>query len=497
MIESHDYSFSDDVRRHWGVFLGLMIALVIWCAVDVRQRGIVVPGKPDAHKTDFTVYTEAGAAFFDGREPYSVSNVRGWTYVYPPLFALLMAPLYDLPTTTQVTLFFFLCVALAFGCYAECRRLVAAAWDRAQKPGFSEKTGLLKSHVDRIPSWLFPIAFAAVALPALNSLQRGQVGILKLYPLLLGFRLILLGSSRRECLLGGIVLAFPIALKLTPLLPVCCLLFLLFLAWFTHARKLRVYGSAGHRDGQLFVWSTAGTIVGCAMFFLLIPATIIGWDANLRHLDTFYRKVVARVDAVRADDFGGEVDSPRNQSLFNATYLFAIWLTADPAELEKAKHRDPNEIVERGELPDFPVVNRIVPVFNGLALLALLIATVRMGRDAELIGQGAAFGLACVASLIVSPVARGHYFVLMLPALLFVPLWLYERSRPRAALVAALFPAVICFVHYTMLSTAGRMGVMGIAITLWFFTVCGMLSRINRPAERIADTIRLSLARAA
>ena len=52
------------------------------------------PEDPLQHKTDFTVYTEAGAAFFDGRPPYEVSNPRGWIYLYPPLFAMLVAPLH-------------------------------------------------------------------------------------------------------------------------------------------------------------------------------------------------------------------------------------------------------------------------------------------------------------------------------------------------------------------------------------------------------------------
>ena len=64
----------------------------VWGLTDVRQRGY--PDVPAEHRTDLTVYTEAGAAFFDGRPPYEVSNPRGWTYLYPPLLAMLLAPLH-------------------------------------------------------------------------------------------------------------------------------------------------------------------------------------------------------------------------------------------------------------------------------------------------------------------------------------------------------------------------------------------------------------------
>src|SRR6185369_7632224 len=192
-----DYRFTADLRRNWALFFGLTIALIVWCVVDVQRRARVVPENPDLHKTDFTVYTEAGAAFFDGREPYEVANIRGWRYLYPPLFALLMAPLYRCSPETQVTVYFFLCVALSVGCYVECRRLAAAAWNRGKTLGWIDRFGQTHAahQLSKMPQWLFVLAFAAIAFPALNCLQRGQIGIVKLYPLLIGFRLVMLGRS--------------------------------------------------------------------------------------------------------------------------------------------------------------------------------------------------------------------------------------------------------------------------------------------------------------
>jgi hypothetical protein len=220
-----DESASAHFRRHRPAFFGLAVALTIWCFVDVYRRGIVDPAQPWLHMTDFTVYTEAGAAFFDGRDPYEVSNIRGWKYLYPPLFALLVAPLHALLPEWQVSVWFALCAAMCFGAYFECRRILkalgaadAGSFGRGAEPD------------QALPRWLFVAPLLAVLFPALNCLQRGQMGIALLYPLLVGFRLVVTGTSWRAWFAGGVVLALPVAFKLTPALPVAALLFMLLVA---------------------------------------------------------------------------------------------------------------------------------------------------------------------------------------------------------------------------------------------------------------------------
>ena len=71
--------------RPWILGVVAVVALTIWGYVSIGPNGRLVPGKIDQHRTDFTVFTEAGAAFFDGRNPYRVTNPRGWYYLYPPL----------------------------------------------------------------------------------------------------------------------------------------------------------------------------------------------------------------------------------------------------------------------------------------------------------------------------------------------------------------------------------------------------------------------------
>ena len=64
------------------------------------------------------MYTEAGSAFFDGREPYEVPSPQcGLHYLYPPLFALLVSPLAALDFKSQVVVWYIISIVLVFGCY--------------------------------------------------------------------------------------------------------------------------------------------------------------------------------------------------------------------------------------------------------------------------------------------------------------------------------------------------------------------------------------------
>lgn len=485
------------LRRHWAVFLGLVVALAVWCAVDVNRRARIDPQQPALHKTDVTVYTEAGRAFFDGRDPYEVANIRGWKYLYPPLFALIVSPLSYLSGPWQASVWFAASALMCFGIYFECRRLLVHALGADVKPAEAGTPA-------RVPGWIMIAAAVTAVLPALNCLQRGQMGVSLLYPLLLGFRLVVASRTRFGWLIGGVILALPVALKLTPLLPVACILFVL--SWSSAFR--RPFSCLNHRlkaelqraelqraelqraEPQRSLWATAGCLAGAALFFLIIPASLVGWDRNLHYLAVWHEKVATKVNDVRTDDFAENVDSPRNQSLANAVYRFGNWvayeLAGGPYDAVTGK--------DHGLMPmDAPLVSNLLLVVRGLALVALLVVAIRAGISKSPVLAGVALGLSSVATLVVSPVARGHYFVLFLPAALFVPLWFLHCGRTRLAFRAAVVPAALVVAHYTLLDYTGRIGLLGIGTTLWYFAVCGHVAfgrTAVAPGADVAETAR-------
>ena len=292
----------------WRLLLGVLIAASLWGWFDVRLRGYAKPGELWSHKSDLTVYTEAGAAFFDGRPPYEVQNPRGWTYVYPPILAMALAPLHAMAPQDQVMVWFFICLAMCWGTYRECARIVAAL-----RRSESSRTSV---------KWWFPwlgiLAAAAATLPTLNCLQRGQVSIVILYFLVLGLRLILTGRSNLSRIAGGIMLALPIAIKIVPILPVAFLLFIQLVCFLRQGWRKE---STALATGRQLAGSMLGVGLGLALFFFLIPAALIGWNTNLHHLDTWAQQVLYNVGSSTATPgFEQDTHSVRNQCLGNALY---------------------------------------------------------------------------------------------------------------------------------------------------------------------------------
>ncbi len=139
---------------------------------------------------------------------------------------------------------------------------------------------------------------------------------------------------------------------------------------------------------------------------------------------------------------------------------------------------------------DAPIVDRLLMAARLAAGLLLVVVGYRMARAGDRLGQAAAFGQACVLTLIVAPIARGHYYVMLLPGIVFASAWLLEARRPRLAGGFALVPALLVVTHYALLAAAGRVGLLGIGTTLWYAATCVALLRIGRSApmpEESAD----------
>jgi hypothetical protein len=450
-------------RRQW-LWVAVVVALVIWGFVDVRRRARIEADNPDAHKTDFTVYTEAGAAFFDGRDPYEATNPRGWHYLYPPLFALLVAPLASLDTQTQSMVWYFVSVAACLGLYCECRRV----WRHLACPDHAP------------PAWLGWLAAAAVTLPALNCLQRGQVGAVLVYLLLLGLRLVITGTSMRGVFVGGVVLALPVTIKLTPLLPVGFLgLLLVAVAW----RRRGSYSTAiaeGLARGPFHraLATVAGQTVGIFLFIFLLPGSLLGHRENLAHLATWVARVAANDDVGADNDFNAR--SKRNQSLANAVRRLGN-------RLAFAAVRGPDDTLVDDLANQHVVMPMETPLVDhalraaSVALLGLLFfAGWRIARDGETAGIVALFGLACTATLSISPISWGHHYVMWLPGLVFVPYLLWQNGRRAQAIGLAETACVLVIAHYVVLDHAGRVGLLGIGSTIWYVAAVVSISRLLR-----------------
>jgi hypothetical protein len=138
---------------------------------------------------------------------------------------------------------------------------------------------------------------------------------------------------------------------------------------------------------------------------------------------------------------------------------------------------------------DSPAAQWLLAAVRGVLLLGLLWAGVRLGRLGDRLSLAAGFGLACVAMLMVSPVARGHYFMLSVPAILFFTPWLAARGLRRTAVALALVPAALSVLHYVLLPWTGRIGLLGLGTACWLVAALVLTIRnAGRPVAPAASS---------
>jgi hypothetical protein len=461
---------------------GLCLLLIIWGLTDVRKRAHFDPVRAledpilvSKHRTDVTVYTEAGAAFFDGRDPYEVTSPRGWMYLYPPLFAILISPLHHLPPQWQGVTWYFFSLAMVWGCYRETARLIRYA--RVEEwIGNGDSRKKLR--------WVQVGTVVAVLIPTLNCLQRGQVGILILYLLLLGFRLVLERDSWQRTVAGGMVLSLAIVFKVIPALPVFFLLFLLM------ARSIKKTESADYPSR--FLEAGAGVISGLILFFWVVPSIFVGWQANAKHLNTWTRLIGDQAVETSREAHFSNPNSIRNQSLSNALYhvgnRVAYWFSLDTEPQPWLHSNNHNRFMNS------PAATKAVLAVRVVLVLMLIPVGWRMAARGDPLDTLAALGMACMAMLVASPVSRGHYFMLQWPAIVFGSLWVWRHISPQKAVLCAAVPSLLSLVHYILITAGPRgiwgvspifLGTLGMGTALWYVVMAYALVTTSVPKTKM------------
>ena len=319
-----------------------------------------------------------------------------------------------------------------------------------------------------------------------DCLQRGQLGILILYLMLLGFRLVLSSRSWQKAVAGGLVLALAIVFKVIPVLPV------FFLILFLGARRLRHPEEA---DGFFrFAGTGGGVLAGLILFVWLVPSLFIGWQSNAGHLKTWARLVGTQAVATSAEAHFSNPRGPKNQSLSNALYHTGNQLVFWFSEVSEPNPWLYNDTA--GRLMVSPAVTKTVLVTRVLLCLLLIPVGWRMAVRGGPLDGAAAFGMACMAMLIVSPVTRGHYFMLQWPAVLFVSLWVWNHHGSRKALLGAGIPAALSVMHYVFITFPQMfgplqtgtllLGTLGIGTALWYAGMAYYLSQ-SPPLDAPSD----------
>jgi Glycosyltransferase family 87 len=233
-------------------------------------------GSP-AHRTDFTVYRDAAAAVLHGQDPYAIRNVRGWAYVYPPPYSIVMVPFALIPLPASVLAWYFVCAALTVSAVAMSGRLASHA-----AAGGRERIALIL-----IPALIVAVWFTV-------GLTRGQASVLMSWLVIAAIFWENKGrtAAAAACLAGAVLLkAFALTL-------------LCYYAWCGKWKMVAV------------------TLVATLLGGLVLPSAVFGWHGNLHYIGEWTREVAGPALGSESSRSHSELydqllsmERPRNQDL--------------------------------------------------------------------------------------------------------------------------------------------------------------------------------------
>jgi hypothetical protein len=177
----------------------------------------------------------------DGTNIWAENN-----YPNPPIMAIILKPLAQLPSLAAILAWFYLKVAMA---------VLAVHWvltllDRGEQP---------------FPWWGKVLTVILCLRPIAGDLVHGNVNLFILFLVVAA----LVSFCHKRDVLAGLLLALAIACKLTPAL---------FIPYFLWKRAWKML---------------AGTALGLVLFLWVIPGLFLGWSENQQYLETWYKNMVA------------------------------------------------------------------------------------------------------------------------------------------------------------------------------------------------------------
>ncbi|MFH1800796.1 MAG: glycosyltransferase family 87 protein [Candidatus Omnitrophota bacterium] len=406
------------LNRKW---LGILVVLGLALGVGISTfyRGAISPKQ----RTDLTVFLIAGEMVAEGRANhiYGIENKRSWHYVYPPILAVLLAPVSKWPLGATVPLAYLLSLACLAGTVVLSRRFPENA--RPAKTGRQGHASVPESLGCRPAPWQIALAMFFCLPMLLNTLTRGQFGIISLFFM----ATIFYNYLTRRKILTGLLLALAVALKISPLA------FLVF--FFLLKREWRILLS---------------TIVGFGLFFFLLPSLVIGFHQNWELLKIWQGLMsVSQSDTVYHHYLWGELFTPfaeDNQS-FYAVVTRLVW----PSQAEFIGHS--NALV------------RFITSGLGVVLLALpFVKKQKATPDPEQdpLRSLAEFSLFPMLMLFTSPVTQIHHYTVIY-FLFLVALMIMDRdprgSWTRKCLGFSVWTCALSLTLGMIFSAAGYWGV--------------------------------------
>lgn len=351
------------------------VALLVLAGLVVSRSSLL-----DRRCGDWNVFARAAWAARSGTDLYDVTDDNGFHYLYPPTFAILLAPLADAPAgaardglmpypLTVLYWYYFnvFCLGVSAHWLACAVESSSPVWSRPDWRGSRGWWGLR----------LWPIL--ACLPPVGHTLIRGQVGTL----LLLLLSGMILASVRRKSWQAGGWLACAICLKLIPAL-------------------LLIYPLV-RRDLKFLAGCAGGLFIGA----VVIPVAVRGPEQTWRDYQKWNQVMIAPAVA-------GGTDTSRAEEVLNVT-------ATDSQSFLAMLHN--TTYLERSTRPRraSSLTRWLARLAGGTLLLSVLAASWRFIRPRSGNSQPdapatlIAWGALIEVMLLASPVCHLHYFCLSAP----------------------------------------------------------------------------------
>jgi hypothetical protein len=360
---------------------GERFALVVFFVI-IAVFGVITEHRSafqQTRKGDLNVFLRAGWAVRSGADLYAVTDNNNFHYHYPPLLAILAAPLADPPVGADHTGMLPYAVSAAV-CYllnlfflAFAVHHLARALERTASGVASAPRGRFGWPVGSRGWWALRMTpILACIIPIGHTLSRGQVNLL-LLALFAGFLADLLHGRHFR---AGLWLSGTICIKIIPA-------YLLLLPLW-------------RRDGRCLTGCAAGLVLG----LLVIPLVFLGPTRTVE----CYREMTR---TVLLPGLGNGDDKSRAEELTNITATEGqSILTA----LHNTLHYDLATRPHQAS-PELRYISYLIGAL--LTLTALAAFGWRQCDDG--IDIVLFFGLLMLNMLLISPVCHLHYFSLLLP----------------------------------------------------------------------------------
>ncbi len=325
----------------------------------------------DPFGSDLAVYLHAARTMLAEENLYTIASDAGKFYRYPPLFAFICTPLAILPFNWAVLSWTTFSIALVCIVFLNWYHLVAGRKFLDEPPA----TQLLVAG----------ISLLVLLRYLLSHLYYGQANLLLLAVLVAGYLLV----ANRRTILGGLVMGCSLLLKpfAVP-----------FLVWYAVSARLTVVAAAA-----------IGVVAGAA-----IPATLVGVNKNWLYLHSWVQHMMEQATPQ------GVWSASNNVSLY-------VSLRRVLTDMEVHHLGGTSSTVSLLSLPDSMVQIMAWIVFV-IMFLWVAYVSYKFGRPSQPWMQPAVASFIFALIAATTTTAQKHYFVVILPALVYVLYIWYVRQ---------------------------------------------------------------------